>query len=273
MMGRSSRPISFPLRYTSCRHGLRFEAAHDDDPAPCIRQALAKFELNVPTFSGFGQFEPPHLVPSETGRGYPFSTTDMPSAGVPAAEPTLSRSRHQSAPRLFSTKSNTLSRMNLSRRAGDTHGFPQEMQPSCRCSRPGARGPLPYPRAHRRSPSPETLPRSRNRPRTEAFGASARSCSESATCRVHRIGMVDGAIRFIRCCQSSSVSTKRSRRAVVSRETGDQRQRPLAIHRQAARLPDHAAPRLRLRPCGVEGLGVEGLGDEDVPRGASAPPA
>src|SRR5262249_54416027 len=53
-----------------------------------------------------------------------------------------------------------------------------------------------------------------------ARGAMARSCSESAMWRVHNVGTVEAAIKFIRPCQSSSTATKRSRRAAVSRETG-----------------------------------------------------
>src|SRR5580704_13601318 len=39
-------------------------------------------------------------------------------------------------------------------------------------------------------------------------------------CRVQSFGSVDDAIKFIRCCQSSSTATKRSSRSNVSRETG-----------------------------------------------------
>src|ERR1700686_4657975 len=38
--------------------------------------------------------------------------------------------------------------------------------------------------------------------------------------RVHNFGSVDDAIKFIRCCHSSSTATKRSSRSNVSRETG-----------------------------------------------------
>ena len=55
---------------------------------------------------------------------------------------------------------------------------------------------------------------------TSACGASATSCSESATCRVQTCAIVDGAIRLIRRCQLSSSSTKASSRFCVSRETG-----------------------------------------------------
>ncbi len=53
-----------------------------------------------------------------------------------------------------------------------------------------------------------------------ACGASARSWSKSAICRVQSFGTVDGAIRFIFGCQTRSVATNRSSRAIVSRETG-----------------------------------------------------
>src|SRR5262249_45128778 len=56
---------------------------------------------------------------------------------------------------------------------------------------------------------------------TSASGARSISCSESATWRVHRCGIVDGAIRLVVRCQVSNNSTKRSRRCVVSRETSN----------------------------------------------------
>ena len=61
-----------------------------------IGQTRAKFAWNVPTFSGFGQFNPTSC-PLGNRPVPPFSTTDMPLAAVPAAEPTLSRSRFRSA--------------------------------------------------------------------------------------------------------------------------------------------------------------------------------
>ena len=67
-------------------------------------------------------------------------------------------------------------------------------------------------------PPPE--PRSTHMRHFRVFGSNAKSCSESAMWRVHRIGSVDGAIRLIRCCHRLSKATKRSRRASVSRETG-----------------------------------------------------
>src|SRR4029077_680976 len=65
------------------------------------------------------------------------------------------------------------------------------------------------------NPPPE--PRSAH---LRARGAMVMSCSESAMWRVHIVGTVEAAIKFIRLCQSSSSATKLSSRAAVSRETG-----------------------------------------------------
>src|ERR1700756_1768170 len=65
------------------------------------------------------------------------------------------------------------------------------------------------------NPPPE--PRSAH---LRACGAIEMSCSESAMWRVHSVGTVEAAIKFMRPCQSISSATKRSRRAAVSRETG-----------------------------------------------------
>jgi len=42
---------------------------------------------------------------------------------------------------------------------------------------------------------------------TLADGAIVKSCSESAMCRVHRFGSVEGATRFVLACHCSSKST------------------------------------------------------------------
>ncbi len=65
------------------------------------------------------------------------------------------------------------------------------------------------------NPPPE--PRSAQ---VRASGASARSCNESATWRVHSVASVEDATRFMRRCQVRSVATKQSSRCTVSRETG-----------------------------------------------------
>src|ERR1700690_3355569 len=64
---------------------------------------------------------------------------------------------------------------------------------------------------------PPPLPRSAH---WTADGARLKSCSESEICRVHRFGSVDGAIKFVFACHSSSRSTYRCSRPSVSRETG-----------------------------------------------------
>ena len=55
---------------------------------------------------------------------------------------------------------------------------------------------------------------------TSACGASGRSCSESAMCRVQRCGSVEAATRFCICCRNSNSATKFSSRCSTSRETG-----------------------------------------------------
>src|SRR6202035_5748799 len=58
--------------------------------------------------------------------------------------------------------------------------------------------------------------------------------------RVHSFGSVDDAIKFIRCCHSSSTPTKRSSRSNVSRETGvsaKARRRSAASSGDSATLP------------------------------------
>src|SRR5581483_8633506 len=64
---------------------------------------------------------------------------------------------------------------------------------------------------------PPPLPRSTQ---ILAFGASFRSWSESATCRVQSCGSVEGATRLVLACHSLRSARYRSSRASVSRETG-----------------------------------------------------
>src|SRR6202140_4666964 len=82
--------------------------------------------------------------------------------------------------------------------------------------------------------------------------------------RVHSFGSVDEAIKFIRCCQSSSTTTKRSSRSNVSRETGvsaKARLRSAASSGDSATLPALPAQmrdqeRQRCRRDAVDAAGV-----------------
>src|SRR5580692_2727763 len=82
--------------------------------------------------------------------------------------------------------------------------------------------------------------------------------------RVQSFGSVDDAIKFIRCCQSSSTATKRSSRSNVSRETGvstKARLRSEASSGDSATLPALPAQmrdqkRQRCRRDAVDAAGV-----------------
>src|ERR1700686_2484883 len=82
--------------------------------------------------------------------------------------------------------------------------------------------------------------------------------------RVHSFGSVDEAIKFIRCCQSSSTTTKRSSRSNVSRETGvnaKARLRSAASSGDSATLPALPAQmrdqeRQRRRRDAIDAAGV-----------------
>src|SRR6202035_413415 len=66
--------------------------------------------------------------------------------------------------------------------------------------------------------------------------------------RVHSFGSVDDAIKFIRCCQSSSTATKRSSRSNVSRDTGVSAKARL---RSAASPGDSATGRFPALPAQI----------------------
>ena len=181
----------------------------------------------------------------------PFSTVDMPRPAVQAAARSARRSRHRCRSGAFLTKSAIRVGVDDRRRTGRPRRLAQECRLLGVAFDQVDLARRAYPPARRQSPSRESQRRSRDRPRPARSGASARSCSESAMWRVQSIGSVEGAIRLIRRCQSSSRATKRSRRAAVSRETGVSAE--TRGRGPAARSGD-ATGRLGRRSCRSAGL-------------------
>ena len=151
-----------------------------------------------------------------------------------------------------------------------------ERPPSWRCFRPGGRS---------------ALRRIRERASDDQAGKAAAGAEIGPNPRLRRqlqklqrIGdmagperrLGDGAIRLMRCCQSSRSATKRSSRSAVSRETGVSARpgRSAQVRRASgggANSDAACGPRL----CGImpRCVGLSALRGADGPRAASMPPA
>ena len=257
--------------------GVWHETPHDNDLAPGVGPALDQAELNSPTFSGFGQFRPHILTLGKQAEcalpqqriGHRKELRQWSQGPCGHDIECLHRffrkllDAHLRAPLRGAPVACAASR----RKAAF---FPLL---STRCiSAPGLSA---IAQAMTMPGNPPPEPRSAH---MRASGASGRSWSESATWRVQTVASVERAIKFIRCCQASSVAIKRSRRSVVSRETGVSCQRPVAIDRKllgrqldcgdtglvpVSARGSHAAPRVGFRPfrrrCATSSVNAAGV--------------
>ena len=197
---------------------LWFEATHDDNLSLRISPTRRQTGLNLPTFSGFGQFAC-HI--SSLGKETQRARFQQRIGQSQELWHRGHRPRRDHIDRIRGLFDEILNarRVHLGRDAGGPHRFVQERGFLAAAFnqvnvRPGISASA---QAITKPGNPPPEPRSAQ---IRASGASARSCSESATWRVHSVASVEDATRFIRRCQARSVATKRSSRWSVSRETG-----------------------------------------------------
>ncbi len=144
---------------------LRLQAPDDHDLSLRIGPTRHQTCLNLPIFSGLGQFSAHILSLGKQADRPAFQQRICLGQQFGQWRQAPAPSRHRSGLRaLFDEILDPLC-MDHGRRAGDARRFAQECRLLCRCFRPDGRARPACPRARRRSPSREIRRRSRDRPK------------------------------------------------------------------------------------------------------------
>ena len=197
------------------RSGRAAQLADDDDPALRIGPARHQLGLDVPTFSGFGQFSLYILSLGKQAVARPFSTaaTRRPSSSASGASaravttstaPRSLRRNPRSAPR-WTLGRQRRSRATASRRKA---AFLRVAFDQMRPAAPGSVGE----RAGDHQPG-KAARRSRDRPSVRPPAPARRSWSESAMCRSRRSAAWTARSDSSSAAIRAAASTKRSSRA------------------------------------------------------------